>query len=186
MVFGKPVRQIAYYVDDIRAAAERHARLFGSGPYYVVNFPPLKVIYRGKETTFDHTAAFGQWNSLQVEFIQQNDDAPSVLHDLYPAGSCKTGLHHVAIFVDHLEQAVSSFVSTGHAEAARMSPAGTDVTAVFIDAVRTYGHFIELYEPKLVLKELYDFVGAAAIGFDGNDPVRNLRVDLKRGWVEAD
>lgn len=184
MLLGKPVRQIAYYVDDIRAAATRHAKIFGSGPFFIMEFPPITGIHRGKPTTFDQTAAVGQWNSLQVEFLQQNDARPSVLHDLYPPGSGKTGLHHVAIFVDELEPAVESLKAAGHEEAARVSPAGVDVTAVFLDTVSCYGHFIELYEPKPILTSLYDMVAAASYGFDGSRPVRNLRYDVKDGWAE--
>jgi len=183
---GKPVRQIAYYVEDIRAAATRHAEMFGSGPYFVMEFPPLTVIHRGKSTTFDQTAAVGQWNSLQVEFLQQNDSGPSVLHDLYPPGCGKTGLHHVAIFVDELNAAVESLKAAGHEEAARISPAGVDVTAVFVDTVSRYGRFIELYEPKPILTRLYDMVAAASRGFDGTRPIRSLRYDLEDGWAEGE
>jgi hypothetical protein len=176
MLAGQPVRQLAYYVDDVRAAATQHVALYGSGPFFIMDYPPLTVNHRGREVPFNHTAAIGQWGSMQVEVLQQNDDGPSVLHDLYPVGSGKTGLHHVALFVDDLEDAVAAFARAGHAEAARISPPGMNVTAVFIDAIRTYGHFIELYEPKPILTNLYDMVAKAAIGYDGRDPVRTVKL----------
>ena len=49
-----PIRQIAYFVPDVRVAAARHAALFGSGPYFVAEHIPLrKALYRGREGRLD-------------------------------------------------------------------------------------------------------------------------------------
>jgi hypothetical protein len=172
MLLGQPIRQIAYFTPDVRLAAQRHVTLYGSGPYFVLDFPPMSSTYRGREAIFDHTIAVGQWGAMQVEFVQQNRSGSSIFHDLFPEGSGKTGLHHVALFVDDLESAVDAFVQAGFTEAARISPPGLGVTTVFMDAVGIYGHFVELYEPKPLLKKIYDMVATAAVGFDGRDPVR--------------
>ena len=43
------VRQVAYFVPDVVAAARRHASLFGSGPYYVAEHIPLTLCeHRGR------------------------------------------------------------------------------------------------------------------------------------------
>ena len=175
MLLNQPVRQIAYYVNDVREAARRHTARHGSGPFFVVDFPPQTVSYRGQQVPFNITCAFGQWGAMQVELLQQNDDGPSVLHELYPAGSGKTGIHHMAIIVDSLEQAVATFTEAGYGEAARMTSDAMNLTAVFIDTVADYGHFIELYEPKPAITMLYGMVANAAVGFDGHDPVRPLK-----------
>lgn len=173
MLLGQPIRQIAYFTPDVRASAERHAALFGSGPYFLLNIPVCSATLRGKEVPFDHTAAVGQWGAMQVEFVQQNRSGPSIFHDLYPEESGKTGLHHVAMFVDKLEPAVEAFEKAGYPEAARITPLGLNVSAVFMDTVRVYGHFVELYERAPILMRIYDMAAAAAVGFDGRDPVRS-------------
>jgi hypothetical protein len=39
-----PVRQIAFFVADVVAAARRHSAIFGSGPFYVAeHIPPLSA-----------------------------------------------------------------------------------------------------------------------------------------------
>ena len=49
MLPGHTPCQIAYLVPDIRVAAERHARMFGTGPFYVVDNIQLKSCeYRGR------------------------------------------------------------------------------------------------------------------------------------------
>lgn len=57
----------------------------------------------------------------------------------------------MAIIVDNLDDAIASFAKAGFVEAMRVSVPEQNVTAVFIDAVEAYGHFIELYEPKSAL-----------------------------------
>jgi hypothetical protein len=46
-----------------------------------------------------------------------------------------------------------------------------------IDMVETLGHMVELYRPIPVLTGFYDFVAAAAVGFNGSDPVRTISFD---------
>ena len=69
-----PPRQIAYFVKDAKAAALRHHRMFGSGPYYLSeNIPLARSIHRGVQRPLDHTSAYGQWGSVMIEFVQQNN-----------------------------------------------------------------------------------------------------------------
>ena len=96
------VRQVAYFVPDVVAAARRHASLFGSGPYYVAEHIPLTLCeHRGRPAELDHTSAYGQWGEVMIEFVQQNNPGPSVFRDLYADG--QQGFHHVALIVDGLK-----------------------------------------------------------------------------------
>lgn len=174
LIAGLPVRQVAYFVQDVRAAAAAHATLFGSGPFFVADHIPLRrADHRGTPGTLDHSSAYGQWGVLMVEFVQQNDDGPSVFRDLYPDGG--EGLHHLAIIVDDLAAARGQFEAAGigcalHAEMM------DGFTFLMMDAVKRYGHFIELYEGGARLTGFYDFVAKAARGWDGRDPVRDVRL----------
>lgn len=178
MLLNQPVRQIAYYVDDVAEACRRHSALYGSGPFFIQDLPEYDVIYRGQDSHFDHVSAIGQWGSMQVEFMHQPGDEPSVIRELYPAGSGRTGIHHVALFVDDLADAVTQITEAGFPEAARIMPKGSDLVLVFMDAIKQYGHFIELYEPKPVLLNVFDMVAKAAVGFTGDDPVRSMNYNF--------
>lgn len=161
-----PVRQIAYFVPDVRAAARAHSALFGSGPYYVAdNIPLTRAVHRGVERVLDHSSAYGQWGEVMIEFCQQNNPGPSAFHDLYPEGSGREGLHHVALFVDDLEAAVALFAAEGHAVA--LDAAMTDgFRYVFVNTADTYGHMLELYEPAAALTGFYEVVRSNAGNFD--------------------
>lgn len=47
------------------------------------------------------------------------------------------------------------------------------MTGVFVDAIDTYGHFIELYEWVPRLRNMHDLVEEAAKNFDGNGLIRS-------------
>lgn len=174
MLLGQPIRQIAYYVEDIRAAAERHHRMFGSGPYYLLENTSMTVDYRGQDTEFSTSQALGQWGALQIEFLQSNNDGPSVLHDLYPAGSGKYGLHHVSMIVDDLDAAVRDGDAEGYPVAMWLYYDKMDMKIAFLDAVDTYGHFIELYQEAPGIVGFYDMVEKGAQDFDGTDLFREV------------
>ncbi len=173
-VFGKPVRQIAYFVPDVIAAARSHARLFGSGPYYVAEHIPLTTCtYRGQPAELDHSSAYGQWGEVMIEFVQQNNPGPSVFRDLYRDG--QMGMHHVALIVDDMHGVMREFEDAGHA-VALYAEVGPGVAFAMIDCLSTLGHFIELYEPTPPLLGVYDMVRSAAQDFDGRDLIRHFTI----------
>lgn len=168
----KPAVQIAYFVSDIRSAAERMHRSFGAGPFYVIeNIRLARAEHRGESCLFVHSSAYGQWGSVMLELVQQDVEGPSPFRDLFPPGA--EGLHHVATFVDDVEAAIDAYAKAGLPLATRAwTTSGTQFA--FVDARATLGHMIELYVPDAGLQGFYDFIRDASIGWDGRDPVRTL------------
>jgi hypothetical protein len=172
--FDLPVRQIAYFVADVRVAALQHQRRFGSGPFFVADHIPLRrSLHRGVERPLDHSSAYGQWGRVMIEFVQQNNPGASAFHDLYPEGGGRFGLHHLAIFVDDIHAAVARFNDDGCATAL-YAEMNDGFAFAMIDLVTEAGHMLELYEPRSQLTRFYDYVAQAADGFDGDDPVRTI------------
>jgi len=160
-----PIRQIAYFVPDVRAAARAHSAAFGSGPYYVAEHIPLtRALHRGVSRQLDHSSAYGQWGEVMIEFCQQNNAGPSAFHDLYPEGSGREGLHHVALFVENLDEAVAGFAGQGYTAALDAEMAG-GFRYVFVDTSAVYGHMLELYEPTPALTGFYETVRKSAGDF---------------------
>jgi hypothetical protein len=169
-----PVRQLAYKVDDLEAAAAAHHRHFGSGPFFVLRHIPLaSSVHRGVARPFDHSSAYGQWGGVMVELVVQHNPDDSGLHEMFPFGSGREGLHHAALFVDDLDRAIARFESEGAPLAQKMVTA-TGTAFAFVDARTRLGHMLELYEPTPQLVGFYDMVARAAEGWDGRDPIREL------------
>lgn len=177
LIAGKPIRQIAYFVPDVEAAARAHIAAFGSGPYYIAEHIPLSLCrYRGQPAELDHSSAYGQWGEVMVEFVQQNNPGRSCFHDIYPEGSGRQGMHHVALIVDDLQAEIARFEAAGH-EAALYAEVAPGVGFAMMDCVATLGHFVELYEPSPQLLGVYDLVKSSAQGFDGTDPIRHFTIE---------
>ncbi|MBB3665550.1 hypothetical protein FB384_004508 [Prauserella sediminis] len=117
---------------------------------------------------FDHTCALGQWGPVMVEFVHHHALEPAPLErDMRRHG---IGVHHVACFVDDLEQACERMVEGG---ARVVVDAETpEVRFVFLDVGPAMGHLVELYERTPYLSELYGRVARAAEGWDGTDLFR--------------
>jgi len=173
-LIGLPVRQLAYKVNDLEAAARAHHRAFGSGPFFVLRHVALASSYhRGTARPFDHSSAYGQWGSVMVELVVQHNADDSALHEMFPYGSGREGLHHAALFVDDLDAAIARFEAEG-APLAQLSVTAGGTAFAFVDTRASLGHMLELYEPTEQLTGFYDFAAAAAQGWDGRDLLREL------------
>ncbi len=162
--------QVAYAVPDAETAAAAWADRWGAGPFFVRRHIPLTdVVYRGEPATFDHTSAYGQWGSLMVELVQDHGAAPSAVRERYGPGDA--GLHHLACFVDDLDAALTELNRAGH-DTVMTATAGTTPFA-FVDLWTSHGHLLELYPGHVAsLRDFYAMVAAAALDWDGRDPVR--------------
>jgi catechol 2,3-dioxygenase-like lactoylglutathione lyase family enzyme len=168
-VLGAPV-QIAYVVTDIWEAAPQFAARFGAGPFFMSeHIPCTDVVHRGQPGTFDHSSAYGQWGRVMVELVMQHDNAPSAVRDMYAPG--ETGLHHLAYFVDDLDETALRLEAQGYPQA-QIATASGRTRFAFHDAVAQLGHMFELYQPSPGILGFYAKVAEAADGWDGRDPIR--------------
>jgi hypothetical protein len=167
-----PIRQIAYFVPDVREAAIAHSKRCGSGPYFVLdNVPLILCQYRGQPGKLDHSCAYGQWGDIMIEFVQQNGPEPSVYRDMYANG--ESGIHHIALIVEDLPTSIKQYQDAGF-ELGLYAEAMPGVGFAMMDCVKTYGHFVELYEPTAVILGIYETVKTAAQNFDGTDVIRSF------------
>lgn len=171
------MKQIAYFVADVSKAAARHHTVFRSGPFLVADHIKLRCCqHRGHQATCDHSAAYGQWGEVMVEFVQQNNVGPSAFHDMYPDPMRRCGIHHVAMFVDDLPGAITRYVTSGD-PVAMYAEMESGFAFAMIDTVARLGHMTELYQPEPALIDFYATVKSAAVGFDGTEVVRTIRFD---------
>ena len=178
MILKEPIRQIGYYVENVREAATRHHELFGSGPYFIAENARMQVEYRGKNIEQVNTAAFGQWGAVQLEIIQGLPDGPDrdVFRELYPKGSGRYGVHHVTIIVDDFDASLAVMEAAGFEVALRLHIEKMDAPSVMLDALDTYGHFIELYPGVQPMVDFYDMVADAAKNFDGKQLFHDVQI----------
>ena len=167
---GKVV-QIAYGVGDVRAAARSLVERIGAGPFFVRHHDlPRTVQHQGERGEFDHSSAYGQWGTIQLELIEVHTAAPRSLADIVT----KTiGIHHMAWFVDSIDAEQRRLAAVGWPEVMRAETA-SGFGYAFHDARAQLGHLVEIYRPNESVLRLYSKVAAAAQGWDGADPVREM------------
>jgi hypothetical protein len=110
---GQAIGQIGIVVGDLEAALQRASATWGNGPWRVFTYSPAilaEQVYRGTQTPFSVRIALNAENP-QIEFLQPLD-GPSIYHEwLAERGE---GLHHLAVWVDSLDQAMASMTEAGY------------------------------------------------------------------------
>lgn len=168
----RDIVQIAYHVPDVEAAARQFSRLFGWGPFFVFhNIPLTHSSYRGRPAPFDHSSAYGQAGDIMVELIQQNNDAPSAIRDMFAPH--EFGMHHAARFSEDMAGEIARHEAAGYDVALR-AETETGVEFVMMDTRPLLGHMLELYPPTAALTSFYAMVRQSALEWDGRNPVRHI------------
>jgi Glyoxalase/Bleomycin resistance protein/Dioxygenase superfamily len=174
LIAGLGIIQVAYVVDNIDRAIERWHQMWGTGPFIVRRHIVMdKVWYRGTPTTLDISAAFVQAGQLQIEFVEQHDDAPSAFHDMYPRG--QQGVHHVAVMPEDYRATVDRFVALGYPVATELQTR-SGRGASFLDTRAILGHMVEVYPQSDGIRALYRTVAEETARWDG----RTMVIELDR------
>jgi hypothetical protein len=172
-IFGNPA-QLGYVVRDIEAAMEAWLAN-GVGPWFY--FETVEVDYfrhRGVDSPLQMSVALANSGELQIELIQQRNDAPSLYREFLSAG--REGFQHVSYWTSGYqalyEQALGNGFSVGHegciggeqGRFAYLEAAGTTETGTLVEISDISG-------PKGVF---FAHVRDAARQWDGSEPIRKL------------
>lgn len=172
LLFGG-VRQVGYVVRDIEHAMLHWARL-GVGPwFYREDVGSTEFRYYGKPSRLpDVSIALANSGDLQIELIQQRDDAPSLYLDTLARNG--EGAQHIAYWtMDDFDAHCSQLVERGFIEghAGRMGVRGR--YAYFVHPELPSGMF-EISEMTGGKGEYFAKVRQAALEWDGKDPIRRV------------
>jgi len=177
-MFGS-VRQIGFVVRDLDRALEYWTKTLGVGPFFRIrNVMPEEYRYRGQPSPAPHvTIALANSGDMQIELIQQHDDNPSAWRDFQ--GSGHEGFQHVSSWLSRAEYDETL---------ARMRAAGTIVLQegvvpgsgerfAYLATENGPGGFpFEIADAMDTLYPLMQMVAEAARGWNGSDPIRDLKL----------
>lgn len=137
-----PISHISYLVDDLDEAIAFWAHTLSVGPFFVLRhltFERLEV--EGASSDADISIALAWRGDLQIELVQQHDDAPSVF-TLYPGTG--GGAHHAGIRTADLALAEKALLDSG-LRVVQRGVSGAGATTVFFDGGPYLG-ILELIE----------------------------------------
>lgn len=168
-LFGD-LRQVGIVVRDIEAAMVHWSQVCGVGPwFYTDRLAVTAFTYRGQRHDGIHLSiALANSGDVQLELIQQRCDTPSMYRDFLAAG--REGMQHWSSWpVDYdakLQHALANGYTVGQEGD---SPRGR---FVYLWNEGHPGTVIEMAHLTEGRKRIFDAVRAAAVGWDGSDPVR--------------
>ncbi|WP_142846806.1 VOC family protein [Telmatospirillum sp. J64-1] len=167
--FGE-IRQLGYVVNDIEQEMRRWTETLGVGPWYYAERVPVQNFYhRGQPSPIEVSVALANSGPLQVELVQQRNDAPSMYREFMERHG--QGLQHVAYWTVDYDNDIARLAKQG-----LVPVMGGEVGAggryAYFDTEFHPGTVIELSEIKGPKGDLFKTIREASIGWDGKDPIR--------------
>jgi len=165
--FG-PIMQLSFVPTDIDAGLRYWTETMGVGPFFkFAHVPYDHFTYLGQAQEADLTIFKSYWGDVQIELIQQHNDAPSTYTEWLRAG--REGLHHVCIAVDDMAAVREHCAQTGAAivQEFRMG----EVETLYVDSG---GVLVEFAHVSPEFLGAFEVIRGAVRDWDGTAPVREL------------
>lgn len=161
-----PIRQTAFVVRDIEAAAHEWAERYGIGPWFIGEMDFPDIFYRGKQTRMHAKGGLAQSGDMQLELIEPDISIPSIYTEFLDAGG--TGVHHVCYWCN-LDRAREHFGAMGSAQVQGGFAHGLEF--LYMEGFAGFP-YIEFIDPAPEHLARYKKIADAAIGWDGSEPIR--------------
>jgi len=165
-----PVRQVAYVVKDIEMAMQEWIKL-GVGPWFYAKVPVENFKYMGKPSNMQFVAALTNSGDLQIELIQQLNDAPSLYRDFINSGA--EGIQHISHWADTegYDKKYQELLDLGYMVGHEGTIGQNGRFAYFIHT-KLPGTVLEVSEMSGFKGEYFKAIAEICKNWDGTDPIR--------------
>lgn len=169
--FGR-AKQNGYVVHDLDAAVEHWTKRLGVGPFFRKDHIDLEHYeFEGRACDVDMSVALSYMGELQIELIQQHNNAPSHYQSFLRKHG--PGLHHVLIANDKpLDENLEHMSKLG------FTPTSTGKVRngsrfVYFDLGGHTGSTLEMGDGSPRTLAYFDRIRLHVENWDGRDPVRS-------------
>jgi catechol 2,3-dioxygenase-like lactoylglutathione lyase family enzyme len=167
-IFGS-IRQNGYVVRDIEAAIRHWTETLGVGPFFYVDSAPIEDFrYMDEPSDCRCSIALANSGALQIELIEQRNDAPSMYRDFLAAG--REGLQHVAYWTENMDADLDRVAALGY-RVGQSGHVGENGRFVYYTTEAHPGTVIELSEVSGRKGELFRAIREAAVNWDGANSI---------------
>lgn len=172
-MFPKP-DQIAFIVGDTETAVRHWTRRHGVGPFFVAERLTMpNLTYRGVPSEPVVTLSIAYWGDMQVELIEQHNDAPSAYRDFYLEHG--DGFQHMACFSDDVDSDVDRCLAAGMTiQMDGLSPFDRVTRVTYLESDGPIGTVFELVQSTPVKLERFAEMRKISAAWDGADPMREF------------
>ncbi|OBJ86668.1 VOC family protein [Mycobacterium asiaticum] len=170
-MFGS-INQIGYVVRDIDAAMDRWVR-HGVGPWFYIGDITVDYFrYRGIDSNLKMSVALANSGDLQLELIQQRNEAPSMYKDFLDSG--RDGAQHIAYWSNDYQGLYDRAIAAGYTVAQEGCIGGERGRFAYLDTEFEQGTVIEISDISGPKGQLFGYIREVARNWDGTEPVRVL------------
>ena len=169
-IFG-PIDQLAWVVDDLDASMTHWAETLGVGPWFLIPHVAVEDFrVDGVPSPVDMSLAIAYSGRLQIELIQQHNDAPSMYKESLDAG--RAGQHHIGFFRRDYDDRLNRALEAGYT-VGQSGVLGGNVRFTYLRTESDPGTIAELVELNDPIEAAFVAFHQASLEWDGNDPIRN-------------
>jgi hypothetical protein len=172
-IFGA-VSQNGYVVRDVRDAMHHWIHVMGVGPWFFIE--AVKTDYfrhRGMDSDMRMSIALANSGDLQIELIQQTNDAPSMYKEFLDSG--REGLQHLAYWTRDYQALYDRALFLGYTVGHEGQIGGPQGRFAYFDTQAHPGTVIEISDISGGKGRFFEHVKHAAIDWDGSDPIRDIK-----------
>ena len=180
-IFGD-LLQIGYVVEDIEATMAHWASRLGVGPwFYMKHLSVPDFTYRGQPSPVRLSLALANSGSMQIELIQQRNEAPSMYLDFRALSSTPTphdawcddhqGVQHLGYGSMDFDADMRRYAALGYT-IVQCGTGGSRGPFAYLDTEAHTGTVVEIMDLAHGREALFAGIAAAARGWDGAEPIR--------------
>jgi hypothetical protein len=170
------VIQMGFVTTDLERSLDYWIDVVGAGPFFYAEYAPEGQVYRGQPTVTKFRLAYGYSGDMNIEVVQQSDDAPSAYTELLQTGRPVPvgGLfHHVMIDHDDYDAIYQRYLAAG-AERCFDALAPGGMRYCYLDARRQMDCYVELIEHAQAFAVALAKMREARNTWDGSRPRRDF------------
>jgi hypothetical protein len=172
-IFGA-VCQNGYVVRDIRAAMDHWINVMGVGPwFYIARVKTDWFRHRGVESAMEMSVAIANSGDLQIELIQQRNDAPSMYMEFLDSG--REGMQHMSYWTRDYQGLYDRALSLGYKVGHEGQIGGEQGRFCYFDTQTHPGTIVEISDVSGGKGRFFERVKQASVGWDGSDPIRDVK-----------
>jgi methylmalonyl-CoA/ethylmalonyl-CoA epimerase len=166
------VMQLAFVPKDFDAALRHWTETMGVGPFFrMEHVKLLNAKHEGQPVEIDFSIAIAYWGDVQIELVQQHNDAASIYKTWLDEGG--EGLHHVCVVVGDIAHARAVCARAGARVAQEAEVLGGG-EVIYVDTGGGPGSMVEIIQlPESTLAG-FAWMREQCRQWDGKDPVRKL------------
>jgi hypothetical protein len=169
-LFGK-VCQNGYVVRDILSAMKFWTEVQRVGPFFYI--PKVKTDwfrYRGVDSEVEMSSALANSGDLQIELIQQRNEAPSMYLDFLRAHG--EGLQHMSYWTSDYQALYDLAIASGFVVGHEGQIGGPKGRFAYFETAGHAGTVVEISDISGSKGRFFGHIRKVAENWDGRDPVR--------------